>query len=182
VNRSRDFSWIARSVTVAGLTLFGALLLGAQPGTAAPFPPVGPTEIAPPTVQTLPPKPEPCGKKCVPPTLEPCFALPGHTCTQPPTIAPCTINPDACKPPTTTTTPTTPTVITSTNPPPVTTKRPGTPTAPPPAIPTPNRIDTGGGPAESTPTALFWVIPALATLVLVAGAGGFWLARSERRR
>ncbi|HEV8561781.1 MAG TPA: hypothetical protein VGR06_36125 [Actinophytocola sp.] len=179
MNRSRDFSWLVRPVAVAGLVLFGALLLGVQPSTAAPTAPVGPTGFAPPTVQTLPPKPEPCVKKCLPPTLEPCFALPGHPCTQPPTIAPCTINPDACKPPTTTTTPTTPTVITSTNPP-VTPKHPGTPSDPP--VPTPNRIDTGGGPAESAPTALFWVIPALAVLILVAGAGGFWLARSERRR
>ena len=182
MDRSRDFSCTVRLAAVAGMTLFGALVLGAQPGSASPAAPVGPTEIAVPTA-TLPPKPpKPClgNKKCLPP-LQPCFVLPGHTC-QPPTLDPCPADKDDCQPPKKNPEPETPTSD------PTTPSRPtpqATPSNPPRAIPTPNRIDTGGGPAADradTPSALYWVVPGLAVLVLAGGAAGFWLVRSEARR
>ena len=102
MNRTRDFSFTAKLGSVAGMVMFGVLLLGSQPGNAAPAPPVGPTDIKPPVVTPVPPvppKPKPCEViKCTPPTLEPCFVLPGHTCT-PPTLEPC--KPEDCKPPST---------------------------------------------------------------------------------
>jgi hypothetical protein len=168
VNRTRDFSFAARLSSVAGMVVFGVLLLGSQPGSATPVP-VGPTDIQPPIVTPLPPlppKPKPCVViKCVPPTLEPCFVKP-EDC-QPPSTPP-------TKPPTLTprppksTTPTTPTT-------------PPTQTTPTGSIPTPNRIDTGGGPGGDAPTWLFWVVPALGVLTLAAGTSGWWLARSEQR-
>ncbi|MFL6145380.1 MAG: hypothetical protein ACJ72N_26410 [Labedaea sp.] len=190
MDRSRDYSWTVRLITVAGMILFAALFLGAQRGWASPAAPVGPAEItvatAPtlPTVVTLPPKPpKPClgTVKCLPP-LQPCFTIPGHTC-QPPTLEPCLAD---CQPPTSA--PKTPTSEPRT--PTTTPGRPtpqATPNNPPSAIPTPNRIDTGGGPATAAASAdapdwVYWVLPGLVLLVLAGGAGGFWLVRSEARR
>jgi hypothetical protein len=174
VNRTRDFGFAARLASIGGMVAFGVLLLGSQPGSATP---AGPTDIQPP-VLTLPPKPptpKPCEViKCLPPTLEPCFVTPGHTCT-PPTLDPCVVKPDDCKPPTP-------------HKPPTLTPRPSTPTtttttthADPPTggIPTPNRIDTGGGPAPESRTWLFWLIPGFGVLAMSAGFCGWWLLRSE---
>jgi hypothetical protein len=186
VKHTRDFSFAAKLAGVAGMAVFGVLLLGSQPGSATPGP-VGPTDLQPPIVTPLPPlppKPKPCEViKCVPPTLEPCFALPGHPCT-PPTLNPCVVKPADCQPPTTTKPPTlTPRPPKSTTPtPPTTQTTPTIPTDPPTgSIPTPNRIDTGGGPSEGAPTWLFWVVPGLGVLTLAAGASGWWMARSEQR-
>lgn len=185
MDRSRDYSWTVRTITVAGMLLFAALFLGAQRGWAGPAAPVGPAEItvpSVPTVATLPPKPpKPClgNEKCLPP-LQPCLTIPGHTC-HPPTLQPCLVD---CQPPTSE--PKTPTSEPKT--PTTTPSRPtpqATPNNPPSAIPTPNRIDTGGGPATTaaaTPDWLYWVLPGLLMLVLAGAAGGLWLVRSEARR
>jgi hypothetical protein len=168
VNRTRDFGFAARLAGVAGMVVFGVLLLGSQPGSATPAP-VGPTDIQPPIVTPLPPlppKPKPCEViRCVPPTLDPCVVKP-EDCQPPTTTKPPTLTPRPPK----STTPTHPTT---------------TPTDPPTgSIPTPNRIDTGGGPGDSgsqVPTWLFWVVPGLGVLTLAAGASGCWMARSEQR-
>lgn len=164
-----------RRAVVAGLLLFGALLLGAQPGLAAPAPPtdataevnqpkpLGPTDIAPPTFVN-------------PPTTT-------STPTQPPTTT--TIA-------TTTTTATTTATTATTKPakPPRATKptpstTPTTTTPPataPTGSPTPNPIDAGHGGVPGPPTALFWAVPGLAVLTLASGVSGYWLARSEQDR
>ena len=181
MNRTRDFRFAAKLGSVAGMVMFGVLILGNQPGSATPVQPVGPTDIQPPVVSPLPPvppKPKPCEViKCVPPTLEPCFVTPGHPCT-PPTLEPCVATPDDCKPPTLT--PTKPPTLTPR--PPKTTVTTTTPTVitdpPKDGIPTPNRIDTGGGPgAQSQQSWMFWVVPGLGALAMIAGFGGWWLLR-----
>lgn len=176
---TRDFSFAAKLASVAGMIVFGVLLLGSQPGYAAP--PVGPTDIQPPIV-TLPPKPptpKPCEViKCVPPTLEPCFIKPGNICT-PPTLDPCVVKPDTCKPPTNPPTLTEPPTLT---PPPSTTHPTTTTTHTNPqtgSIPTPNRIDTGEGPGPEGRGWLFWIAPAFGVLALGAGLTGLWLMRKS---
>lgn len=178
---TRDFSFAAKLASVAGMVAFGVLVLGGQASQAAPNPPVGPTDIQPPvlTIPPKPPTPKPCQViKCTPPTLEPCFVTPGHTCT-PPTLDPCVVKPADCtptkpptpdKPPTLTPRPSTPTTTTTTH--------GDTPTG---SIPTPNRIDTGEGPAtEGGRDWLFWLAPGFGVFALSAAAFGlWWLRRSE---
>jgi len=180
VNRTRDFSFAAKLSAVAGMAMFGVLMLGSQPSVAAPAPPVGPTDIQPPvlTIPPKPPTPKPCQViKCVPPTLEPCFVTPGHTCT-PPTLEPCVVKPEDCKPPTLDPTP--PTKPPTLTPRPPKTSHPTTPTDPPSgSIPTPNRIDTGEGPASNSPNWLFWVAPAFGVFALSVGLIGLWLLRKS---
>lgn len=167
MDRTRDFSFTAKLASVAGMVAFGVLLVGGQSQAATIPPPLTPTDIKPP-VLTLPPKPptpQPCEViKCVPPTLEPCFVLPGHPCKPP-------ITPD--KPPTLTPRPSTPTTTTTTTTPP----HGHTPTG---SIPTPNRIDTGEGPAaEAARSWLFWLAPGFGVFALSAGLIGLWLLRRQ---
>jgi hypothetical protein len=173
VSRTREIRWGLRLASVTGLILFGALLLGAQPGIAAPPAPVGPTDIAPPTTVTTtttkPPKPN-----FDPPTGD--FEI----------EKPCWVT-DTCKPPTDPSEP--PSDDPKPDDPkpddPTTPKQPATPADPPAAqpdgIPLPNRIDTGEGSAPESPVWMFWLVPALAVLALTAGAAGWWLARSEQQ-
>jgi hypothetical protein len=172
VDRTRDFSFTAKVAALGGLILLAILLLGAQPGSAEPKP-VGPTGIAQPTE---PPSPKPCPAvvKCLPP-LQPCLNT-DHVCQPPTTLTP-TKPPSFTPPPKTTTPPVTTTTTTATN--------PATPSDPPVTIPTPNRIDTGGGSTAApsqTPTWLFWVIPGMALLAIASGLTGAWMARSEQDR
>ncbi|HEV2782354.1 MAG TPA: hypothetical protein VGX25_23425 [Actinophytocola sp.] len=167
MSRTRDI----RLATIAGLILIGTLLLGAQPGIAAPPDPVNPTEIAPPpatttTTTTTNPRPD--------------VDLPATDIV----IAPPTTDPSAPTTPTETTEPTQPTPSRTARP-----ARPKPPTTPtttttPAGIPTPNRIDTGtgGSAVPGAPTWLFWVVPLLAVLTLAAGVSGYWMARSEQDR
>jgi hypothetical protein len=102
---------------------------------------------------------------------------PGETCTTPtltvPPPDPCLIK--KCEPPTSEPTkPTRPTRPTKPSNPPTTTE--------PTSIPTPNRIDTGGGPAQDSPGWLLWMVPGLALLTLAGGLGGWWLTRTEQDR
>jgi hypothetical protein len=189
VERTRDVSWIAMLAAIAGLIMFGVMLFGATQANALPVAPIAPTDVANvPTADPLPPKPPTCktGIKCQPPTLEPCFQLPGKTCEppcgdirrlpcNPPTLTPCK---DDCQPPSSEPTkpsePTDPStkVATPTNPP---------TTDPTTSIPTPNRIDTGEGFDES-PNWVLLGVPALVLLTIVAGGSIWWMRRSEARR
>lgn len=177
MDRTRDFSFTAKVTALGGLVLFAVLLLGAQPGWAEPKP-VGPTGIAQPT-EPPSPKPKPCAAavNCLPP-LDPCLNT-DHICQPTVTFTP-TKPPSFTPPPPKTTTkpPVTTTTTTSVT-------DPATPSDPPVTIPTPNRIDTGGGstaaPAQS-PTLLFWLIPGMALLAISSGVTGFWMARSEQDR
>jgi hypothetical protein len=55
------------------------------------------------------------------------------------------------------------------------------PQDPPSGVPTPNRIDTGEGPADQDASWLFLVVPALALLGLAAAGTMLVIRRSERR-
>jgi hypothetical protein len=181
---TRDFRCTARVGAAAGLILFTGLLIGAGPAAAAP---AAPTGVAVPVAPPLPPKP--CAKNviCHPPTLEPCFTTKIKNCQPtatltPPSLQPClTTKPEDCQP---STAPSVPTSEPSTPPQP---GRPATPAGPPAAIPTPNRIDTGGTTGGATETAgpdhtswVLWAVPAGALVILAAGLVGAWLARSEQ--
>jgi hypothetical protein len=174
----------AKTVTVAGTILLGALLFGAPHAAAAPLVPIGPTDIVAPTV---PPKPNPCQVKHIPcdltlPTFDPDLPTDVANPTDVPTTEP-SIPTDVTNPPSEPSEPgepSDPPVTTTTQHPPV-----EHPKDAPTGVPTPNRIDTGAGPADpSNPSMANWaliVVPALALLAL-AGAGAFlWIQRSERR-
>jgi outer membrane biosynthesis protein TonB len=164
--------------------LVGTLLSGAGVAVAAP-PFAGPTDIAAPTATTEP-EPEPCEVRHICditlPTLD---ELPTDIAnptenpdptdptvpTGPTDIANPTENPDPTDPPETGQPP----VTTTTQQPPV-----EQPKNPPSGVPTPNRIDTGAGPADP----VNWWLIALPVLALLGlAATGTWLViqRSERR-
>jgi hypothetical protein len=174
--RKRDSVWTVRLVAVLGLILFGALALGARPALAAPPAPIGPTDIV---VPTAPPDPQPCpaGIKCLPP-INPCL-LDANLCDPPaddptdePTDEPADEPTDepADEPSTDPVEPTRPT-----------SEPADQPRGEPAGIPTPNRIDTGGGPGPAPAPWLYWVVPAFAVLTLLAGLAGWRFARSEQR-
>lgn len=154
--------------------LLATLLSGA--GVAAATPPfAGPTDIV---VPTVPPEPEPCEHKHVA-----CdFTLPTLV-EQPTDIVNPTVDPDPTIPtgptdianPTATTDPTEPPVTTTTQQPPV-----EQPKNPPAGVPTPNRIDTGAGPADPVNWLLI-VVPVLVLLGLAATGAIVVIRRSERR-
>ncbi|GAB1516552.1 hypothetical protein [Actinophytocola sp. KF-1] len=159
--------------------LMGTLLSGAGVAAAAP-PFAGPTDIASPTATpercevrircdiTLPTVAEP-PTDIASPTAEPTtptdVASPTATPTRPTDIATPTGNPDPTDPP----------VTTTTRQPPV-----EKPQDPPSGVPTPNRIDTGAGPADEVNWVLL-VIPAL-VLIGLAGAGTMLVIRRSERR
>ena len=155
--------------------LLGTLLSGAGVAVAAP-PFAGPTDIA---VPTAPPEPEPCAPITCEITLPTLDELPTDIAnptenpdpTLPTDIANPTENPDPTDPPETTEPP----VTTTTQQPPV-----EQPKNPPSGVPTPNRIDTGAGPADP---ANWWLIalPVLALLGLAATGAWLVIQRSERR-
>ncbi|MFI7675772.1 hypothetical protein [Actinophytocola sp. NPDC049390] len=155
--------------------LLGTLLSGAEVAAAAP-PFAGPTDIASPTATpercevqvtcdiTLPTVAEPptdIASPTVEPTTPTDVASPTAEPTRPTDIA----NPDPTEPPVTTTTPQ----------PPV-----QQPQDPPSGVPTPNRIDTGAGPADEVNWFLL-IVPALALLGLAAAGTLLVIRRSERR-
>lgn len=175
MSRTRDFSF------AAGVVVFVALLLGAQPAAAEPPLPGGPTEFAQPvtatttttTTATTRPKPNvdldnqdlAVETRDTDPTLPTAPATPTGEPTTP-TDEP-TNQAEPAQPAR-----------------PVPTRQAATPTDPA-SIPTPNRIDTGSGGGSGVPeapTSLFWVVPGLALLTLGAGLSGWWLARSEQDR
>lgn len=179
--RVRDVNWVVRLAIAVGTILFAALLLGALPAYAAPPAPIAPTDTVPTDIGTpiTPPHPQPCevNIKCWPPAN------------------PCVLSPEVCTPPTLTEPPKTePPTSEPTNPPttkPTKTKPPesrptdepvGQPNNAPSIIPTPTRVDTGGGPVSEPPTWLFWVVPGMALLTFGSGVAGWWLARSEQGR
>jgi len=159
--------------------LVGTLLSGA--GVAAAEPPfAGPTDIAAPTA---PPEPAPCEVVCdftaptwdelptdiVNPTVDPDPTFPTDpTDTANPTVTDEPTEPPAEQPPTEP--PTTPT----------TQPQVGQPKSPPSGVPTPNRIDTGAGPADP---AQWWLVAVPLLALLGLAAAGAWLVvqRSERR-
>jgi hypothetical protein len=53
----------------------------------------------------------------------------------------------------------------------------------PSGVPTPNRIDTGGGPGDAAGTVNWWVVAVLALglLAVVAASTVRWIQRTERR-
>jgi hypothetical protein len=150
---------------------------------APPF--AGPTDIATPTAEpcaiqircdvTLPTVAEP-PTDIASPTAEPTtptdIANPTENPdpTRPTDIANPTENPDPTEPPVTTTTTTT-----TSEQPPV-----QQPQDPPSGVPTPNRIDTGAGPADEVNWFLL-VVPALALLGLAAAGTMLVIRRTERR-
>jgi hypothetical protein len=155
--------------------LLGTLLSGAGVAVAAP-PFAGPTDIAAPTGTV---EPEPCKPITCEITLPTLDELPTDIAnptenpdpTIPTDIANPTENPDPTDPPETTEPP----VTTTTQQPPV-----EQPKSPPSGVPTPNRIDTGAGPADP----VNWWLIALPVLALLGlAATGTWLViqRSERR-
>ena len=173
-----------KKVTITAAILMGTLLFGAGVAAAVPPAPVGPTDLA---VPAAPPEPQPCNESVlcdltlptrVPPTLDP-----------PTDIANPTIDPTDPTDPTGPTDPGEPTDPTGpaepTDPPATTTAQPpvGQPRDAPAGVPTPNRIDTGSGPADPITTINWWVLaaPALALLVLVATGTLRWIRRTERR-
>ena len=180
MKHTRGLNWLTRLTAVAGLILFGAILLGAQPGAAAPTAPVDPTEI---TLPGPPPPPSPHVNPTIKPTvvdlgtLEPCWQK--DTCTPCPKAV-------TCQPPSSD--PSTPPSSEPTHPPtrtlPTKPTRPTTPTrsttTDPQTIPTPNRIETGGGATATTPNWLFLVRPGLAVLVMAGGIVGWRVLRTER--
>ncbi|MBB4909745.1 hypothetical protein [Actinophytocola algeriensis] len=162
--------------------LLGTLLSGAGVAVAAP-PFGGPTDIVAPTATTEP-DPEPCKPITCEITLPTPDELPTDVAnptenpdpdptfpTGPTDIANPTENPDPTDPPE----PTEPPVTTTTPVPPV-----EQPKNPPSGVPTPNRIDTGAGPADPVD---WWLIalPALALLGLAATGAWLVIQRSERR-
>lgn len=151
--------------------LLGTLLSGAHVAAAAP-PFAGPSEIVAPTV---PPEPEPCETKRVP-----CEFTSPTLVEQPTDVA----NPTVTADPTVPTGPTDIANPTVTSDPPVTTttEQPAVeqPKDAPSGVPTPNRIDTGSGPADPM---TWWplVLPVLALLGLAAAGTVMVIKRSERR-
>ena len=161
--------------------LLGTLLSGA--GVAAAAPPLGgPADLASPTATpercevqikcdvTLPTVAEP-PTDVANPTAEPPTDVANPTVdptipTGPTDIANPTENPDPTEPPVTTTTGTQPPVQ--------------QPQDPPSGVPTPNRIDTGAGPADEVNWFLL-VVPALALLGLAAAGTMLVIRRTERR-
>lgn len=160
--------------------LLGTLLSGAGVAAAAP-PFAGPTDIVAPTV---PPEPHPCAAKhaicdITLPTLDelptdianPTVTIDPTVPTGPTDIANPTVTDEPTEPPATSEPPAT----TTTQQPPV-----EQPRNPPSGVPTPNRIDTGAGPAD--PVSLWLIaLPALAVLGLAAAGAWLVIQRSERR-
>lgn len=160
--------------------LVGTLLSGAGVAVAAP-PFAGPTDIASPTATTEP-EPEPCEpitcEITLPTPVEPPTDLANPTENPDPTIptgptdiANPTENPDPTDPPE----PTEPPVATTTPQLPV-----EQPKNPPSGVPTPNRVDTGAGPADPVD---WWLIALPVLALLGLAAAGTWLViqRGERR-
>lgn len=175
-----------RLLAIAGMTLFGALLLGTPHAAAAPAP-GGPTDVVAPTVPPEPPtttKPTP---QFDPPATDivaerPCWQLdncPPPECPEdvlcPVPVDPCLLDPKSCDEPSEPSEPTEPATVPTPAGQPVDQPRPT-----PEAVPTPTRIDTGAGPAEPVN---WWLIavPALALLAMAAAGTFLWIARSERR-
>lgn len=159
----------SHAVTIAGTILLGALLFGAQQAAAAPPFPVGPTDVVAPTV---PPDPDPCETKRFPcdltiPTLVTDVPTDDPTPTDEPTEP---ADPTESSQPSDT-------PVTTTKQQPV-----DQPAQAPSGVPTPNRIDTGAGPAETGPVS-WWLIavPTLALLALAAAGTFLVIQRSERR-
>ncbi len=161
--------------------LLGTLLSGAGVAAAAP-PYAGPTDIASPTAE-----PQPCVTKIrcditLPTVAEPPtdIASPTAEPTTPTDVTSPTATPTDTATPTRTPDPTTPDPTR----PPVTTTREHPPVQqpqdPPSGVPTPNRIDTGAGPADEVNWFLL-VVPALALLGLAAAGTMLVIRRTERR-
>lgn len=164
MDHNRSLGWTLRLLAVIGAILFGALFLGAPQGLAVT--PAGgePAEV---TQPTAPPEPkphldpeiddlvveEPCWKfdKCKP------ECPPGVKCLPP--IDPCAVDPKACEPPT---------------------EEPKEPEKEPKGdVPTPNRIDAGGG---STAEDTEWTpltVSAFALVLTGVAVGGWVLLRPE---
>ncbi|MFC4855285.1 hypothetical protein [Actinophytocola glycyrrhizae] len=163
--------------------LLGTLLSGAGVAAAAP-PSAGPTDIVAPTATI---EPEPCAIKhvacdiTVPTLAEPPTDIANPTADPDPTIP---TGPTDIADPTEDPEPADPADPQKTTEPPVTTTTPVPPVEQPKdapsGVPTPNRIDTGAGPAD--PVA-WWLIalPALALLGLAATGAWLVVQRSERR-
>lgn len=160
--------------------LLGTLLSNAGVAVAAP-PFAGPTDIAAPTATTATtePEPEPCKPINCHITLPTLDELPTDIVnptenpdpTLPTDITNPTVDPDPTDPPTSE-----PPVTTTTQQPPV-----EQPKNPPTGVPTPNRIDTGAGPADPVDWWLI-VLPVLALLGLAAAGAWLVIQRSEQRR
>ncbi len=162
--------------------LLGTLLSGAEVAAAAP-PFAGPTDIASPTATpercevqikcdiTLPTVAEP-PTDIASPTAEPTTPTDVANPTVDPTIP---TGPTDIANPTENPDPTDPPVTTTTNQPPV-----EKPQDPPSGVPTPNRIDTGAGPADEVNWFLL-VVPLL-VLIGLAGAGTMLVIRQSERR
>jgi hypothetical protein len=172
-----------KKVSITATVLMGALLFGAGVATAAPAAPAGPTDFA---VPATPPRPEPCDGpvRCdlTSPTLEPPTLEPPTDIVSPtldPTDPTDPIDPAEPVDPAEPAVPANPAErVTTTRQPPV--EQPGDA---PSGVPTPNRIDTGAGPADPIGTVNWWVVTglALALLALVAAGTVRWIQRTERR-
>lgn len=170
------------SITTAttAAMLLGTLLFGAGVATAAPPVVGGPTDIVAPVD---PPEPEPCEKKVISCDL-PTFVTDFPTePTLPTDITNPTVDPSEPTEPSEPAEPSEPseppatTDVTTTQQQPV-----GQPANGPSGIPTPNRIDTGAGPAD--PGSVNWwliAVPVLALLALAASGTLLWIQRTERR-
>jgi outer membrane biosynthesis protein TonB len=174
-----------RSLALGAMILFGALLFGAPHAGADPVGPVGPTDLAIPTADPEPPLPpgEPTPQIDLPATdivaEEPCW----QTDSCPPPVDPCEEDPASCEPTEPEEPPTDePTDEPTTEVPTPTSERPvEQPRPAPDSVPTPNRIDTGAGPADPVNWLLI-AVPALALLAMAGGGAYLLVARSERRR
>lgn len=176
MDRTRSHSWTLRLLAVVGAILFGALFLGASQALAVT--PAGgePTEIAQPT--TTPPEPEPQPEPGFHPDIDdlviddPCWKYdtckpecpPGVKCLPP--IDPCAVDPELCESPT--------------DEPKEPKEEPNEPKA---DIPTPKRIDAGGGSAAVEDTEWTPLAGAAFAMVLTGvGVGGWVLLRPERQQ